>query len=85
MVEYFWKEGGLLEERTFSSHERVMYIKQVHGKFIETDGVKRENELDVLGIYCKKKDCKGFPLSNLRKCHFFSNGVIIKSFPNMKT
>ena len=32
-----------------------MYIKQVHGKFIETDGVKRENELDVLEIYCKKK------------------------------
>ena len=47
-----------MEERTFSSHERVMYIKQVHGKFIETDGVKRENELDVLGIYCKKKKKK---------------------------
>ena len=52
----------MLEERTISSHERVMYIKQVHGKFIETDGVKRENELDVLWIRCKK-NCTDFPLS----------------------
>ena len=63
IVVYFWKEGVLmLEERTISSHERVMYIKQVHGKFIETDGVKRENELDVLWIRCKK-NCTDFPLS----------------------